>query len=114
MRKRCLMVLGAGALACGAVQAALAETPRSVRGLIAEHCIECHRVPGFALEGRNPAIEAPDFQAIADDRKTYTRERLAAFLRQPHFPMRKFVLSESDIRNIIAFIDGLGGPPQTQ
>ena len=53
-------------------------------------------------------------QAIADDRKTYTRERLAAFLRQPHFPMRKFVLSESDIRNIIGFIEGLGGPPQTQ
>ena len=85
-------------------QAADAYTARAI---IAEHCIECHRVPGFAEEARNPAVAAPDFQAIANDRKTYTIQRLQTFLRSPHFPMRQFTLSESDIRNLIAFIEGL-------
>lgn len=79
----------------------------TARSIIAEHCIECHRVPGFAEEARSPDLQATDFQVIADDRDTYTTERLATFLRQPHFPMREFTLSESDIQKLIAFIEGL-------
>ena len=79
----------------------------TARAIIAERCIECHRVPGYAEERRNPAVTAPDFQAIATDRKTYTTQRLQAFLRSPHFPMRQFTLSESDIQKLIAFIEGL-------
>lgn len=87
----------------------------TARGIIAEHCIECHRVPGFAEEAPSPDIQATDFQVIADDRDTYTTERLAAFLRQPHFPMREFILSESDIQKLIAFIEGLRvGPAGVQ
>lgn len=94
---------------CGMAQAAGTQTARSI---VAEHCIECHRVPGFAEEARNPAVEAPDFQVIADDRKTYTTQRLVAFLRKPHFPMREFVLSESDIQNLVTFIEGLRTGPE--
>ena len=88
-------------------EAVIASDQKSARSIIAEHCIECHRVPGFAEEARNPHIKAPDFQAIADDRKTYTTKRLHAFLRQPHFPMRALILSESDIQKLINYIRGL-------
>ncbi len=77
------------------------------KSIIAEHCIECHRVPGFAEGKGSPTVEAPDFQTIADDPKTYTNERMQAFLRNPHFPMRALILSESDIQNLIGFIQGL-------
>lgn len=89
----------------------LAADTYTARSIIAEHCIECHRVPGFAEEVRSPVVAAPDFQSIAIDRKTYTTKRLKAFLRRPHFPMRQFTLSESDIRNLIAFIVGLRAGP---
>lgn len=85
----------------------MASDQNGAKSIIAEHCIECHRVPGFAEEARNPAIAAPDFQTIADDRKTYTTERLHAFLRQPHFPMRALTLSESDIQSLVNYIRGL-------
>lgn len=87
----------------------------TARAIITEHCIECHRVPGFAEEARTPAVAAPDFQAIANDRKTYTTQRLRTFLRSPHFPMRQFTLSESDIQKLVAFIEGLRvGPSGVQ
>lgn len=97
------------------VNPASASESGSVRGLLADHCIDCHRVPGFAEEAAAPQIGAPDFQSIADDPTTYTTERLARFLRQPHFPMRRFVLSERDIQRLVAFIEGLrSGPASAQ
>ena len=91
---------------------ASAGDPKAPRGMIAEHCIECHRVPGFLEVARSPEIGAPDFDEIARDRKTYTVERLKAFLRKPHFPMRQFNMSDSDIDNIVAFIFALRKPPE--
>ena len=88
-------------------QNAYAQEPKTVRGIIAEHCIDCHRVPGFLVEGGAPQIEAPDFQEIADNPKIYSRQRLEIFLSSPHFPMRNFILSKSDIQNLIAYIDNL-------
>ena len=88
-----------------------ATSDRSVRSLIAEYCIECHRVPGFVEEAPAPQLNAPDFQTIADAPETYTTSRLAAFLRQPHFPMRQLILSESDIQRVIAFIEALRSGP---
>jgi mono/diheme cytochrome c family protein len=107
MQQAIHVALAAGAIVLGANESAQAAQPYSARSIIAEHCIECHRVPGFIAVARNPEIGAPDFQAIADDRKTYTRERLTTFLRRPHFPMREFILSESDIQKLIAFIESL-------
>ena len=114
MRKSLLIILLTACIAAALSQLALAETPPSARAIIAEHCIECHRVPGFALEGYNPAVNAPDFQAMADDRKTYTSERLVAFLRKPHFPMRRVALSDGDILRLVAFIEGLRRAPDVQ
>lgn len=65
------------------------------------------QMPGFAEERRHPENIAPDFLAIADDRKTLTTELLAAFLRRPHFPMGDFFLSQSGIQKLIAIIEGL-------
>jgi mono/diheme cytochrome c family protein len=91
---------------------AWAGDPRAPRGMIAEHCVECHRVPGFLDSARSPEIGAPDFEEIARDRKTYTAERLKAFLRKPHFPMRQFTMSESDVDNIVTFIFAIREPPE--
>jgi mono/diheme cytochrome c family protein len=111
MQKAIHIALSAGAIVLGANESAQAAQPYTARNIIAEHCIECHHVPGFIAVARNPEIGAPDFQAIADERKTYTRERLTTFLRRSHFPMREFILTESDIQKLIAFIEGLRGRP---
>lgn len=111
MQKAIHLALSVGAIVLGANESAQAAQPYTVKSIIAEHCIECHYVPGFIAVAHNPEIGAPDFQAIADERKTYTRERLTTFLRRPHFPMREFILSESDIQKLIAFIEGLRGGP---
>ncbi len=94
------------ALASPAVKAA--GDAEKAKGLIAEHCSECHAVPGYNAEGL-PTLEAPSFQAIADDPATYTEARLRAYLLQPHWPMGQFQLSSSNIDNIIAYIRSLGG-----
>lgn len=94
------------ALSSAAVPVA-AQNRSGAKEIIAEHCIECHRVPGFLEEARVPDIIAPDFQAIADDPKTYTTQRLVRFLQDPHFPMRRAALSESEIQRIIGFISDL-------
>ncbi len=73
-----------------------------------EHCIGCHEAPGYD-RGDPATIEVPSFQVIADDPRTYTPERLRAFLIQPHWPMTRFRLSPRDIDNLIAFIDALRG-----
>lgn len=86
---------------------ALAANVGEAKSIIAEHCIECHRVPGFAEGQGSPTVEAPDFQTIANDPKTYTDARLQAFLRNPHFPMRALILSQSDIQNLVGFIRSL-------
>lgn len=107
-----VLILAASLALVAFVGPASAGDPRAPRGMIAEHCIECHRVPGFLEVARSPEIGAPDFDEIARDRKTYTVERLKAFLRKPHFPMRQFNMSDSDIDNIVAFIFALRKPPE--
>ena len=77
------------------------------KGIIAEHCADCHAVPGYG-EGGGPAREAPPLRVFAGDPTTYPEERLRASLRQPHWPMAQFRLSETDIENILAFIAALG------
>ena len=87
---------------------ALAEgDPDAAKGLITEHCVDCHEVPGYSGEDVSPVVNAPAFAAIAGKPETYTPERLRAFLGQPHWPMGRFVLSKRDIDNLIAFIESL-------
>ena len=95
---------------CVLFQHSYAEEQEPIRVIIAEHCTDCHRVPGFMEENRTPQIGAPDFQEIANNPKIYSRQRLELFLQQPHFPMRQIKFSKSEIQNIIAFIENLRTP----
>lgn len=94
------------AAASAAAGAEAAGKPESAKGLVVEHCSDCHAVPGYSAQGL-PTLDAPPFQAIADDPDTYTETRLRRFLIQPHWPMRQFRLSASDIDNIVAYIESL-------
>ena len=76
----------------------------AAKPLIAEQCIKCHVVPGFPADKVQPAAKAPSFSEIAASPARYPDSQIAAFLRQPHYPMKGFVLSKKDIANIIAFI----------
>jgi len=91
---------GAGAPAQAAGDA------NEIKGVVAEHCVKCHAVPGYSTQSL-PSVEAPSFQEIADNPKIYTQARLRAFLRRPHWPMGQFRFSPRDIDNTIAFLEAL-------
>ena len=99
-----MSLLGGAAHAGEALPAGRAE---AARPLIAEQCIKCHVVPGFPADKVQPAVNAPSFAEIAANPARYPDSQIAAFLRQPHYPMKGFVLSRKDIANIIAFIHSL-------
>ena len=99
-----MSLLGGAAHAGEAFPAGRAE---AARPLIAEQCIKCHVVLGFPADKVQPAVNAPSFAEIAANPARYPDSQIAAFLRQPHYPMKGFVLSKKDIANIIAFIRSL-------
>jgi hypothetical protein len=80
---------------------------KAALGLIASECVSCHEVPGFHSPYGKASVAAPSFQVIANTPQIYTDERLRTFLRRPHFPMTKYILSSWDIDNLIAFLDSL-------
>jgi mono/diheme cytochrome c family protein len=94
-----------GVFALGAPARAVGD-PDQAKGIVVEHCVACHAVPGYDHEGLS-TVEAPSFQAIADAPQKYTPERLRQFLIQPHWPMTQFRLSARDIEDLLAFIEGL-------
>ncbi len=96
-------ILGIAFALAFAGSASAAGDANQAKGIIAEHCADCHAVPGYG-EGGSPALEAPPLQAFADDPTTYGEDRLRTSLRQPHWPMGQFRLSARDIDNILAFI----------
>lgn len=79
----------------------------AAKGLVADQCAKCHETPYTKPGATTPAVQPPAFQAMADDPQQYPRERLRAFLRQPHFPMQQFALSKRDIDNVLAYIESL-------
>jgi len=91
----------------GSVSLVAAGDPDAAKAIIVEHCAKCHAIPRYSPEGGPDSVNAPAFSAIADNSDTYGRERLGTFLRQPHFPMTQLILSESDIENILAYIESL-------
>jgi mono/diheme cytochrome c family protein len=82
----------------------------AARGIVAEYCASCHVVPGYKARFERAELNAPDFQAMADQPDLFTTERLTAFLGRPHYPMAKFILSTSDVDNLVAFIEALRKP----
>ena len=103
--KGALVVAALAALPVVPVRAA--GNPDAARGIVADHCSVCHQVPGFPMSGTHSKLMAPPFRTIANQPAVYPEESLRSFLRRPHYPMTKFVLSPSDIDNLIAFIESL-------
>ena len=78
-----------------------------VRGIVAEHCVKCHAVPGFRQDRQTRSVLAPGFVEMANKPNVYTNDRLQKFLARPHYPMGQFALSERNIQDLIAFIKSL-------
>ncbi len=83
----------------------------AAKGLLVEHCANCHAIPGYDKEV-SPAVKAQSFQEIAADPTAYSDERLRKSLRQPHWPMAQFRLSAKDIDNILAYVAALRSDKQ--
>ena len=79
----------------------------AAKGIVVEHCVACHEVPGYASKTGTAQLDAPPFATIANDPEKYDPEKLKTWLRQPHWPMHQFILSQSDVENLLAFIEGL-------
>lgn len=102
-----LSVLWATSVAGLAADVHAAGDANAAKGLIADHCAQCHDTPYSKPGERSEALLAPSFQAMANDPASYSPARLRASLRQPHFPMQQFTLSPTDIDNILAYLAGL-------
>lgn len=107
MTKRLSAIFGALLLAPMSTSTYAAGDPNAARGIVADHCVACHEVPGYTPRHGKASVNAPPFQSIADRPSVYTAERLHRFLGRPHFPMTKFNLSPSDVDNLVAFIESL-------
>lgn len=83
-----------------------AGDPNAAKAIVVEHCVKCHAVPGYDGAG-TPALQAPDFALLADQPEVYTPDRLRRSLTQPHWPMTQFILSKSDVENLLSYIETL-------
>ena len=93
----------------GASAAAGEANPDAAKGIVSDYCADCHEVAGFPRGSRAISFDAPDFSVIAMQRDP---DRIRQFLRRPHYPMTQFVLSASDIENLVAFISAQAAPGQ--
>ncbi len=84
-----------------------AGDPDAVKGLLADQCADCHAIPGYSDSKPATGLPAPSFKVMANDPTIYTEERLRAFLQKPHWPMTGFILSPSDVDNILAYLTTL-------
>lgn len=93
----------------GVVPARAQGDPDAAAGVVEQRCATCHEVAGFPEPTRRHGLDAPSFQAIVDNSSWYTRTRLLVILRDAHFPMNSFVLSTTEVNNVIAYIESLRG-----
>lgn len=100
------LVLGLGLFGLASYAQAAGDA-NAAKGLVADNCVKCHETPYSKPGERSEAVEAPSFQAMANDSASYSPEKLRATLLQPHFPMQQFILSKRDIDNIIAYLASL-------
>ena len=90
-----------------AVPALAAGDPDAIKGLLADHCAVCHAIPDYSVSPPAAGLEAPGFEAIANDPAAYPEERLRAFLQKPHWPMTGYILSPANLDHIIAYLSTL-------
>ena len=91
-------------LGLSAVPALAAGDPDAARGLVVEHCADCHAIPGYSDSPPETGLEAPAFEAMANESTAHAEERTRDFLQKPHWPRTGLILSPSDIDNIIAYL----------
>lgn len=90
--------------------AAAGASPDDAKSIVVQHCVKCHEVPGYsAADAGSSSIGAPPFASLANNPRVYTPQRLRNFLRAPHWPMTQFILSDSDIDNLLAYFASLRG-----
>lgn len=92
-----LMYLGA----ITAAQAQATGSPRQGLGIARAQCAECHRVANERGYSPNPA--APTFEHIANI-PGMTSRALTAALRTSHRTMPNVIISNTEIRDVVAYI----------
>lgn len=105
MRVVVFVFLAAFGVAMKGASVTAAGDADAAAGLIAEKCTSCHQVPDYSARFERADLGAPPFEEIARNPDVYTPARLRAFLQKPHWPMTQFILSPSDIDNVLAFIE---------
>lgn len=103
--RRAAMLLGVVSVL--PAQANAAGDADAAKGIVAEHCVACHEVPGYSSKAGAAELGAPSFATIANDPQSYDPMELENWLRRPHWPMQQFMLSDRDIDNLLAFIKSL-------
>jgi mono/diheme cytochrome c family protein len=96
-----------GAMSVLPAHAGAAGDANAAKGIVAEHCVACHEVPGYSSKAGAAELGAPPFATIANDPQHYDPKELENWLRRPHWPMQQFMLSDRDIDNLLAFIESL-------
>ena len=78
--------------------------PKRGRALAEIWCITCHVID--REQTRAVPEGPPPFPALADD-PAVTPERMSGFLRQPHPPMPDMSLTNSEVADLVAYIESL-------
>jgi mono/diheme cytochrome c family protein len=93
-------------LACGAGSVCAQDTGNPLKGeaFARQVCAECHAVQRG--ERRSPNAQAPAFEEIATT-PGMTSIALTAALRTSHRLMPNIILSDDELRNVVAYLLGL-------
>jgi mono/diheme cytochrome c family protein len=93
-------------LACGAGSAYAQDAGNPLKGeaFARQVCAECHAVQGG--QRRSPNAQAPAFEEIATT-PGMTSIALTAALRTSHRLMPNIILSDDELRNVVAYLLGL-------
>jgi cytochrome c len=91
------LLMGAAALAHGQVQG----DPTKGRQFAQQICSECHNIE----RGQRPSPngQAPNFETIART-PGMTALALTAALRTPHRTMPNVIVTDDDLRNVVAYV----------
>ena len=106
-RAICLSAMLIAAALVSPSQASAAGDADAAKGIVVQHCVACHEVPGYSSKAGAADLGAPPFATIANNPQSYDPKELQTWLRRPHWPMQQFMLSDRDIDNLLAFIASL-------
>ena len=107
IRAICLSATLIAAALVSPSRASAAGDADAAKGIVVQHCVACHEVPGYPSKAGAAQLGAPSFAAIANNPQSYDPKELQTWLRRPHWPMHQFMLSDRDIDNLLAFIASL-------